>query len=334
MMLKGLLKKALILASSRYGKHRQNLTDPHLWILMYHRVLPKDDSRFLLEEPGMVITPETFEMHLIEAKKYFQIMQLSEWLNNYQQGKPLPEKACVFTFDDGWSDNFEFALPLLEKHQVPATLFAVADKIGTEFQFWPNIILTLLLDGKAEKLKQHPTLNAALSNFDAAKNINSEHAAVWIKQLKHLSDATIFKALEELNWRDLISETMQPGLMSWDQLHTMAASEWVEIGSHTCNHKRLTSALSETELRHEICDSVGILKNKLNKEISLFCFPNGDYNQEALSLVKSSYGGAVTTSKGINSTTSLHQHELLRIGLHDQVSNTPSLFGARLSGYM
>lgn len=331
--LKRFLKKIAVLAYSRFGKHRRNLPAPHLWILMYHRVLPKNDPRSLVEEPGMFVTPETFEMHLIEAKKHFHIMRLSEWLSLYEQGKPLPPKACVFTFDDGWADNFEFALPLLEKHQVPATLFAVADKIGTNFQFWPNIVLALLLDGKANVLKQHPILNPVLSFLDGSQKVDNEIAANCIKQLKQLSDAQIFNALDELKWQSL-TNSLQPGLMSWDQLQTMASTNWVEIGSHTCTHKRLTSALSSTELQNEICNSIDILSANLNHEISLFCFPNGDYNQEALALVKANYKGAVTTSKGINSLASVQTHELLRIGLHDQVSNTPSLFGARLSGYI
>lgn len=332
--LKRLFKKILVLALSRYGKHRRKLATPHLWVLMYHRVLPKDDPRFLLEEPGMIVTPETFEMHLIEAKKHFQVMHLSEWLCNLEQGNPLPEKTCVFTFDDGWSDNFEFALPLLEKHQVPATLFAVAEKIDTDFQFWPNIILALLLDGRADILQQHPLLNTVLRHFSLPQKFDSEHAAAWIKQLKQLSDANIFKALEELNWQKSLSFAMKPGLMSWEQLRTMASSDWIEVGSHTCNHKRLTSSLSGTELRHEVCNSFNILKSNLNRNIPLFCFPNGDYNQEALSLVQTHYKGAVTTKKGINNIQSLHQHELLRIGLHDQISNTPSLFEAKLSGHV
>lgn len=329
--IKNLLKLPLIHLAAHFGSHKKSLSTPHLWILMYHRVLPKNDPRFQLEEPGMVVTPETFEMHIQEAKKYFQIMALKDWVQKYQAGEPLPPKACVITFDDGWQDNYEFALPVLQRHQVPATLFAVAEKIGTDFQFWPNTILWLLFNGGAEALSQHPILG---QGFPHQTPINREIAASYILQLKQLSDKSIFTALTEIEASTNLISAMPRALMNWDELRSMQASGLVDIGSHTCNHKRLTQHLGQDELQHEICKSKDILEAELNQTIDLFCFPNGDYNQAALDLVKTTYVAAVTTQKGIVSNNNFSLHELKRIGLHEQVSQTPGNFGARLSGLM
>jgi peptidoglycan/xylan/chitin deacetylase (PgdA/CDA1 family) len=331
-LIKKLIKSTMAGLASRYGVHRRQQKDSLLWVLMYHRILPSNDPRFIAEEPGMLVTPETFDMHLREVKKYFEIVNLKDWIHKKQLGEPLPTKACVITFDDGWLDNLEFALPILKQHQIPATLFAVAEKIGTNFQFWPNMVMWLLFNGGSDALKQHPLLGKKIPEHKT--NMDREFAAAYILQLKQFSDAEIFAALDEIGKSTNLFDNMPRALMNWDELKQMQASGLIDIGSHTCNHKRLTQHLSQPELQHEICESKYILERHLNHKIDLFCFPNGDYNQAALELVKSTYLAAVTTQKGIVSNNNFSLHELKRIGLHEQVSQTPSNFGARLSGNM
>lgn len=329
---KRLLKSTATSIASRYGMHHRALDQPHLWVLMYHRILPENDPRFITEEPGMVVTPDTFDMHLREAKKIFDIVSLKEWVAHKQAGNKLPRKACVITFDDGWLDNYQFALPILKQHQVPATLFAVAEKIGTDFQFWPNIVLWLLFNNRLAAMQSHALFGNCITEKNPA--INREFAASCIARLKQFSDKEIFSALAEINQGNHLLNDMPRALMNWDELKSMQASGLVDIGSHTCSHKRLTDRLTVTELEYEINNSKTILENQLDQKIDLFCFPNGDYNQTALELVKASYTAAVTTQKGIVSNNNFSLHELKRIGLHEQVSSTPREFGARLSGMM
>jgi peptidoglycan/xylan/chitin deacetylase (PgdA/CDA1 family) len=332
---KALLKPVLVSIASQFGAHARRQAQPTLWVLMYHRVLPSSDNRFQQEEPGMLVRPETFALHLQEIKRNFEVMFLSDWVKAKSKGEALPNKACAITFDDGWLDNFEFALPVLRAEKTPATLFAVADKIGTDFQFWPNIIAMLLLNGARSELAKHELfykLNAQLKALHTPPS--RDEIAHIILQLKQYSDVAIFNALYELNWRSLCPAEIPPALMNWDQLTTMQASGLVEIGSHTCSHRRLTAALTTAELEHEIVHSKTILQQKLQAPIELFCFPNGDYNAEALALVQANYRAAVTTQRGINSATAAELHQLTRIGLHDEVSHTKNLLRARLSGWL
>ncbi|WP_084645599.1 polysaccharide deacetylase family protein [Marinimicrobium agarilyticum] len=298
---------------------------------MYHRILPESDPRYHQEEPGMRVTPESFEMHLRELKRHFELVSLGDWVKAQESGAVLPRQACAVTFDDGWRDNFEYALPLLKKHQVPATLFAVAEKIGTDFQFWPNVVAALMLSGAGPTLAKHPVLGVA--GMVAVKP-TPEQVAACIKQLKAYTDLELFQALEELKWRELLSEPMKPALMDWPQLREMQASGLVEIGSHTCTHQRLNRALPESELEREIVESRSRLERELEHPINLFCFPNGDYSAEALSLVKRYYKAAVTTQKGINDAADCSLHEMVRIGIHNDITSTPQRFNARLSGWV
>jgi len=303
---------------------------------MYHRVLPASDKRFALEEPGMIVTPETFAMHMRELKRHFDVMDLGEWVKLKQQNLPLPRKACAITFDDGWADNYEYAFPILKAEKIPATLFAVAEKIGTDFQFWPNIITALLFtEGAHNAMQRHPLFAQVFKQHAIpAKVVDREYAAAYIGHLKQFSDQAIFTALTDIAWRSLLAVELANALMSWEQLITMKQSGLVNIGSHTCNHKRLTSSLSEDELRHEIIQSKIIIENRLSSTVDLFCFPNGDYSPQALELVQQTYAAAVTTQRGIVKANSCNNHELTRVGMHDEISNSRKLLGARLSGWL
>jgi len=335
--LKHVIKSTAATVASYVGPHRQVSSIPKLWVLMYHRVLPSTDRRFGLEEPGMMVTPETFAMHMREVKRHFDVVDLSEWVKLQQQNLPLPRKACAITFDDGWADNYENAFPIIQAEKIPTTLFAVAEKIGTDFQFWPNIIMALLLGNTdiPHTMKQHPIFAKVFQSLPAVtKPIDREYAAVYISHLKQFSDLDIFTALNDIAWRSLLDFDLPNALMSWEQLLTMQQSELVSIGSHTCNHKRLTNALGDDEMIHEIIDSKKIIENRLSSTVDLFCFPNGDYSPRALELVQQNYSAAVTTKRGINKADSCINHELTRVGMHDQVSNSRKLFGARLSGWL
>jgi peptidoglycan/xylan/chitin deacetylase (PgdA/CDA1 family) len=334
--MKQLLKQCAISAANQFGPHRLGGgRDPQLWVLMYHRILPKDDIRYRLEEPGMIVTPDTFALHLRELKRHFEVMDLSEWLALRASDQPLPRRACAITFDDGWYDNYEFALPIIEQEKVPATLFAVVEKISTDFQFWPNLVSALLASNATAVMLQHPVFARALQQVPRVQDTaDREYCAAVIKALKQSTDAEIFAALAAINWQQQLAFDLPRGLMNWDELRAMTRSGLVNIGSHTCNHKRLNAELPEADVLHEVVDSKTLLAQQVPDSVDVFCFPNGDYNDTALRAVTNTYSAAVTTQRGIVNARTTPAHQLCRIGLHENVSHTPRLLGARLSGWI
>lgn len=330
-MLKPLIKSLIQGAAFVAGPQRWHWRTPRLWVLMYHRILPTEDRRFQYEEPGMVVSPQNFAMHLEQLRSYFTPMFLSDWIGRAHRGEALPSRCCAITFDDGWQDNFEYALPLLKQYQIPATLFAVADKIGTQFQFWPTIVAHLLSSGKLRQAIHEPIFTALHAQYPELSP-NPEGCALAINFLKRFSDEEIYRALDVINWQCL-ADPLGPALMSWQQLKQMQDSGFVEVGSHTCTHRRLNNVLDESQVRYEIEHSKNVLQTQLGRPVNLFCFPNGDYTPLALSVVKETYQAAVTTKRGVYQLGQ-NLHEITRIGLHNDVSATRQAFAARLAAWL
>jgi peptidoglycan/xylan/chitin deacetylase (PgdA/CDA1 family) len=329
-----LLKLPLQMAAASFGPQRRSRGEPKLWVLMYHRILPASDPRFASEEPGMVVTPETLRAHLRIAKQLFTIVSLEEWIRRRNDDLPLPPRACAITFDDGWLDNFQYALPVLESEGVPATIFVVSEMLGTEATFWPNRLASLLARFADAEVRAaagwlQPMLPAELNTAP-----DSEQLAAIIDRCKQQSDAWLCQQLNQAEARVGTSAAdTSPALMDWDQLTQMVATGLVDVGSHTCNHYRLLPALETEVMEREITASKRQIEQQLGRPVTLFCYPNGDADERATALVREHYLGAVTTQRGINAAGA-QAHQLARIGLHEDGAGSALRFQARLSGWV
>lgn len=337
--LKKLVKRCMQHIAASYGRHTRNNKEPQLLVLMYHRILPKLDPRAMLEEPGMIVTPETFRMHMRLIKRNFDVLSLSQWINRKNSGAPLPARCCAITFDDGWADNYEFAYPILQEFDLPATIFLVSDMVGKNQQFWPERLARLLTDIALTCPEQwdHPSLawvkSKAFSYEFTAVPPDQEQLSEIINQIKELQDTEIHARISTIENDLQLKNKPLPSLLSWQQMAEMNASGLIEAGSHTCHHIRLDAGQDEETLKREIIQSRLQIEKHLGQPVYAFCYPNGDYSPRAVELVKQNYQCAVTTRKGWN-TADTNEYLLNRIGIHDDISVDKTAFLARLSGWM
>ncbi|MCA9039356.1 MAG: polysaccharide deacetylase family protein [Planctomycetaceae bacterium] len=102
-------------------------------ILMYHRVTPRLPD---LAEPTWNVTPEQFEEQLKGLLELgFTPVPLSLAVQKHQLGLDLPSNSFVVTFDDGYANNYLHALPVLEKLDIPATIFLATAYIDEQVPF-------------------------------------------------------------------------------------------------------------------------------------------------------------------------------------------------------
>src|SRR3954469_24009177 len=108
-------------------------------ILMYHRVADLDADPW-----GLSVSPTHFEEHLRVLRSLGTVMSLTQLVDGLQQGR-IPRRAVVVTFDDGYADNVEVALPLLEQHRVSSTVFLASGAIDRQREFWWDELERILL---------------------------------------------------------------------------------------------------------------------------------------------------------------------------------------------
>src|SRR6266487_2262873 len=101
-------------------------------IISYHRISMVENDFYEVS-----VSPENFAEHLLELRKRIHPLRLSELVQHLKDGS-LPDKSVAITFDDGYADNLYAAKPLLEKYEIPATVFVCTGYVGKEF-WWDEL---------------------------------------------------------------------------------------------------------------------------------------------------------------------------------------------------
>ena len=336
-MMKQLVKSALQHTAAGLGPHRWR-GGGQLVILMYHRVLPPEDPRYVDEQPGMIVHPDTFAMHLRVARQHFELVDLGAWLDAAQSAQTLPERALAITFDDGWRDNLEYALPALEDADASATIFLVSDRVGDSGNYWPEQLAAAIrvAQDAGDDIWTHDAF-AWLATLDAGvtRATDRDRIDAAIVAAKHACDDATLRERSSAMLRALGDplESLPRALLDWDEVRLMQAGGRIRFGSHTVDHTRLTADLDPKQLAVQVEQSQRVLADGLGTGIDLFCYPNGDHCPAAVDAVAARYRAAVTTQGGWNTATT-PRHRLHRIGVHEGNSGTPTALRARLSGWL
>src|SRR6266496_15788 len=99
-------------------------------ILAVHRV-----TQLAFDPQWLAVRPQTFEIQMRFLRKRFRPMPLGELVERQGSGS-IPQNTVVVTFDDGYCDNFHEAKPILDKYEIPATIFVATDNVDGKREFW------------------------------------------------------------------------------------------------------------------------------------------------------------------------------------------------------
>jgi peptidoglycan/xylan/chitin deacetylase (PgdA/CDA1 family) len=334
---KKIIKRAMQIGAARFGRHRWPPRPGELLILTYHRILMPEDPSYKEVQPGMVVHPETFRMHLSVIKNYFEPVRLADWVDRLASGRSLPRKACAITFDDGWHDNYDHAYPHLREEEFPATIFLVPDYVDTNRSFWPERLARLLRILAARKL--YPEDNGpefallcelGVTAVNLQTLIDREYLDTVIVTAKRFSDAELNIRLD-IAFAKLGLRDDKRDILCWDEVKEMHSSGLIDFGSHTRAHIRLRRNLDTNQAKEQIRGSREAIESRLGSCVKLFCYPNGDMSEEAERIVRDHYTGACTVRSSWNNA-SVNPYRLRRIGLHEDISADPTAFLARISG--
>ena len=130
-------------------------------VLMYLRVLTPEQRRLTASQAGLVVEDATFARQVALLKKHFNVITLDDFEDRLLNNRPFDDASCLITFDDGWIDNFENALPVLRANGVPAVIFLAVNFIGQR-RLFTREALTHLLTRAIRHCRTHPDRLGAL----------------------------------------------------------------------------------------------------------------------------------------------------------------------------
>lgn len=144
-------------ALSLYHRLRNRRT---LTVIMFHRVLDPRDPRWASCDPDYTLPLALFERCLRFFARHYQVVSHDEVLAAVRSERSLPQHALLITFDDGWKDNVDYALPALQAAGQPALMFVAADAIGRDQPFLQEQLVGAVRTGRLTLRQLHVTLTA------------------------------------------------------------------------------------------------------------------------------------------------------------------------------
>ena len=312
-------------------------------VLMYHRVLTPGERDASSSHPALVVERETFARQMAFLKRRFRVLSVEEFAAFLERRKPFPNSSCLITFDDGWRDNYENALPALRAHGLPALMFLPVNYIGHPRVFWQEALTHLLVraigaarrDGAARQRLVElltPTGLTAVLDITAADPKPSVFAAVDSQKRwpRALIEDLLRRLAEELGIR-LEDLAATDGFMSWEQVQSMGTHR-VAFGAHGVEHL-LLSKVSPEEAEHEIRESWTVVDARLKPAVKTFSYPNGYTTPDVVGRVKAAgYRLAFVTRWGFVSPAS-DPLTLPRRNVHEGGTASGPMFLARLMGF-
>lgn len=139
-MLKDFARKCLY-ASGALGLYHRLRNADSLTVVMFHRTLRQDDPRWPACDPDYTLPEALFVDSLRFFRRHYTVVSLADVLRAQREGGGLPPRALLITFDDGWLDNVDYALPALRAEGMPAVMFVATDAVGTRQPFYQERLI-------------------------------------------------------------------------------------------------------------------------------------------------------------------------------------------------
>lgn len=215
--------------------------------------------------------PAVFAKHIAYLSRCYTLIPLDMLVaaihrNDFSE---IPPKSIVITIDDGHVGNFEL-LPIFKRYQIRPTIYVCTQIINTYRHFWFKI------DGQSKAEKE---------------------------MLKRVSNAERLAHLKSI--ADFASEKLYQNRQALDISEMKEMAAYVDFQPHTRFHPIL-SHCTEAECQQEILESKSDLEGLLGVECSHFSYPNGDYTEREVEIVKAGgFRSARTTEIGWNTLDTL-----------------------------
>ena len=309
--IKRLIKKSIIDYLSLFGilnylhyKNRHKIT-----VLMLHGVMEQNEN-VNWEPLRKQLPPSELARILGILSTNYQFITIDQFIA-LVKGQIAPiHNALLVTFDDGYRNTLDYALPICEQFNIKPILFVTTGHINSGLPFWFDRLDYALQQNMGESIEfnylgvqyafdtsSREALTESYKKFrDQCKNEfnNDVEMSQLFTALAEMLESRAGKALS-----DICIEDDWSAIASWSEIENAVKQDRIDIGSHTVDHWRIDS-LSENEILEQLVNSKAEIEGNLSTKCQYFCYPNGDYNQMSIELLKQAhYRAAFTTDVGL-----------------------------------
>ena len=268
-------------------------------ILMYHSVMPEPAAHS--DSLGGIIHSESeFRAQMELLARDYHPVSLNEVVDGLNSQKDLPSRSVVVTFDDGYTDNSEVAMPILNQLGIPAAFYVTVDCVEQRKLPWPS---RLRFAFRKTKLRAWVDSRGAAWQLDDS---DSRERAYLVScddccQLSGKVQEDFVRSVEE-QVQAAVPGDLSSLIMSYDQIRSLAQHGHI-VGSHTMTHPNM-AYIPEQDAKAELAESKQRLERELKVTIRHFSYPcpamTPHWNEKTVSQSRSvGYDSAVTTNGGV-----------------------------------
>ncbi|MDZ4368456.1 MAG: polysaccharide deacetylase family protein [Afipia sp.] len=294
-------------------------------IFMLHHVRPARDDMF---QPNrhLEITPDFLREVLSHVRALgVDIVSMDE-AHRRMRERDFARRFACFTFDDGYRDNRDHALPVMRDQNAPFTVYVASDFAeGNGRLWWVALERVLAKAGIIEIFRDGAVLRLDAGD-GAAKQQAFNQIHDWLRTLPN--DRDVQRAVSDLCARHGVDDAaiVRELCMSWAELRSFAADPLVTIGAHTISHCNLARD-SEADAAREMRVSRARIETELQRPALHFAYPYGDRTaaaaREFAMARELGFATAVTTRPGmVFAENAEHLTALPRISLNGNYQNT------------
>lgn len=299
---------AKLLSGSRALKPLGRAFSPGLAVINYHRVRADDGPDEGAFEDG-VFGPRAaeFDRQMAWIAANTDVVSEADVIERLDANRPFGRPSCLVTFDDGYADNFEIALPILRRHRIPAIFFVTTGFVRDRAVGWWDLVAYLVKHSTRERISIGG-LELSLGDRAAAidrliRSRKNEGRELSVDELSRACGVPL--PATEVQGREV---------MTWEQIRECARAG-ISIGSHTHSHPVLAQ-LSAEQQRAELARSKQLLEAELGARVRSVAYPFGGphhYGPETVAAAGAcGYELAFSFHGGFNRSGNMERHALRR----------------------
>jgi peptidoglycan/xylan/chitin deacetylase (PgdA/CDA1 family) len=286
-------------------------------ILALHRVVPENQQSSLGQNRALEIGPESLRAILQWVRRRgLEVVRLDEVRNRL--GEPRGPKFVCFTFDDGYRDNLELALPIFREFGAAFAVNITTGFINRTASVWWYTLEEILKSGKTVSFSWEGMQHDWRTDSTDARETAFAGIAALIRAQGTAGRDDLVNIICEPSGSDPLEQTRKL-MMDWDELGELASNYYVTIGAHSVGH-HVFSRLEVDELEGELIEAKAELEARLSKPVQHLAYPFGGRDavgRREFDLAREcDYVTAVTTRNGnLFRQHAWHLQSLPRLGI-------------------